>query len=138
MKYCFSLILLIALAVSCKKNDPDTNSNQPDITAPDYTSIPKPETVNTELIGYVTAEDNILLSSGKWMHLDNQWITVMGNGMFYTGLVNTDKYNTKVFTEGGGSRDYLYLNYKSFPVTSALKNYVRFKVLKKNKHGYYS
>ena len=55
--------------------------------------------------------------------------------MFYTGLVNTDKYNTKVFTEGGGSRDYLYLNYKSFPVTSALKNYVRFKVLKKISMG---
>lgn len=137
------LFFLIILLAGCRKTDQGGggggNGGGNGNTDPDYTEIPASQNVNTEIIGYVTNNQNQLLTGPNLFHLisGNNSIgsyTIMGNGIFNTTSIATDKYRTRTLVETGGSYNYMNTE-QTFALTPSIKNYVRIKVLNRTSIG---
>lgn len=129
---------MTAIVFGCRKNDIDNGNGGSGGTPPDTTSIPTAENINTEIVGYVTNEQNQVINSTLLFHLlngeqsMNSW-NIMGNGIFSTGNIVVDKYGTNTLVESG-SFDYLNTLH-SVPFTNSTRNYVRIKTLTANQIG---
>ncbi|MEQ1676428.1 MAG: hypothetical protein ABL876_07000 [Chitinophagaceae bacterium] len=138
MKKTLLVFSIAAITFSCHKPDQNAdngnngngNGNAGD---PDHTTIPAPANVNTEINGFVTNDQNQLLTGPNLFHLisGNSSIgayTLMGNGMFTTSTISTDKYRTRTLVETGGGWNYMNTE-QTYALTPSSKNYVRIKVL---------
>jgi len=93
----------------------------------DFSEIPKPEPVNTDITGTVMDENNKL--SGMQVVLNETGYTNNGYGIFVTGDITTDKYASTFSITSG---DPLYIHndiFKTFTVTNSIKNYVTVRVV---------
>lgn len=143
MRISLLICFITLLAFGCRKSDNDggngNGNGNGNNNNPDYTSIPASESVSTEVIGYVTNDQNQLLTGPNLFHLisGNNSIgayTLMGNGMFTTGPIITDKYRTRTLVETGGGWNNMNTE-QTYPFTTSIRNYVRIKVLNRTSIG---
>jgi hypothetical protein len=132
MRTLLFLFCVAAIAYGCHKPDQVGRNSTGDGNS-DNTTIPATESVNTEIIGYVTNNQNQLLTGSSLIHLisGNNSVgtyTLLGNGIFNTASIITDKYRTRTLVETGGGGNYMNTE-QAYPLTSSVKNYVRVKVL---------
>lgn len=135
MKKITIYLLLALLATGCRKNDQGngTGNGNGNTVDPDHTTIPAPASINTEINGYVTNDQNQLLTGPNLFHLISGVnsigaYTLMGNGQFTTNTITTDKYRTRTLVETGGGWNYMNTE-QTYALTPSIKNYVRIKVL---------
>src|SRR5687768_2014473 len=108
MRSIFLALALIILIAGCRKDGP--GGDKPG-ASPDFTTIPPPSSVNTQIEGYVTNDQNQPHTSPHYFYLakGDNWsspYTVMGNGFFNTPAISADQYRTRTLVETG-SWDYL-------------------------------
>ena len=136
MNKLFLISFLSILLAGCRKTDDGGGGNNGGGNGnndPDYTAVPAPQNVNTEITGYVTNKQNQVISGPNLFHLisGNSSIasyTIFGNGIFTTNYITTDKYRTRTLVETGGGYNYINTE-QTFVLTPSVKNYVRIKVL---------
>jgi len=135
MKKLIPALCLTVLLFSCRKNGPG-GGNDNGFGHPDSTIVPASENVNTEIIGYVTNDQNGLIPS-TYFYLPGNANTTSFNigtdGLVTTPTVTTDRYHTRTLIQGGG---WSYIpTENTFALTPAAINYVRIKMLNRTKVG---
>jgi hypothetical protein len=122
---------VLVLATACHKNNGNDprSPGQGDI---DYTSSIQVEKVTTDIVGYISNDQNQTIPTPVAYYLMPAYPVdahfMLANGTVSTGSVNSDKTMTWSMVEPGGGWNYL-ITQKTFAVSSALKSYTRIKML---------